>query len=127
MNPMKDSLEIMDSIMGEVVQTKVWESIQLTNPAILAADKHLSDELTKLPDSIPKQTIGAIEDATIGLTNAFVDAAILYGIRIAFAVYDVTNNPNALSQYIMDRIAKRGGGDNPCGRSLAPSQPQSSV
>lgn len=109
LNPMKDCLAIMDEVLGAITQTEIWNNIQLTNPAILAADKQFNDELAKLSDSISKQSILAIESAAIGLTNAFTDAAILYGLQVAIAIQEVTANPNTLAQYIMDRVAARNG------------------
>lgn len=124
MSPMKENLEIVDNVMDRVTQTDFWNRIQLTNPMIKEADDQLSALLDKLKATSPENLVEEVRDAAWGLSNAFCYPAILYGMRVAQAIQEVALDPNALSQYIMDRVAKRRGGDNSCGCSLAPSQPQ---
>lgn len=114
MSPMKENLEIVDDVMDRVTQTDFWTRIQLTNPMIKEADDRLSALLDKLKATSPENLVEEVCDAAWELSNAFCYPAILYGMRVAQAVQEVTLDPNALSQYIMDRVAKRRGGDNPC-------------
>lgn len=124
MNPMKENLEIVDDIMDRVTQTDFWNNIQLTNPMIQEADEQLEAQLTQLDGIISNRQIDEIRSHAWYLVNAFTYPAILYGMRVTQAIQEVALDPNSLSQYIMDRVAKLRGGDNPCGCSLAPSQQQ---
>lgn len=110
MSPMKENLEIVDNVMDRVTQTDFWNRIQLTNPMIKEADDQLSALLDKLKATSPENLVEEVRDAAWGLSNAFCYPAILYGMRVAQAIQEVALDPNALSQYIMDRVAKRRGG-----------------
>ena len=107
MPPMKENLEIVDDIMDQVTQTDFWDSIQRTNPMIKEADDHLSALLNKLKATSSENLVEKVRAATWELSNAFCYPAILYGMRVAQALQEVTLDPNALSQYIMDRVAAR--------------------
>ncbi|WP_300685480.1 hypothetical protein [Acutalibacter sp. 1XD8-36] len=110
MKPMKENLKIMDDIMDRVTQTDFWNNIQLTNPMIKEADKQFSALLDKLKETAPEDLIEKARDAAWEMSSAFCYPAILYGMRVAQAIQEAALDPNALSQYILDRTAKRNGG-----------------
>lgn len=101
------NVELMDELMGTVVQTKVWIKEQQENPEILAADKQLEEALGAIKGIVPNNVIVQITDAAWGYASAFENAAILYGLRVADAIHDIAARPSDLSQYILDRVAKR--------------------
>lgn len=111
MNPMKDSLKIMDDIMNGVIQTEMWVTIQQTDPMIKEAESKLEASLNKLKGTPQEELIEELFDAALNLTSAFDYPAILYGMRIAQAIQEVTSDPTALSQHIMDRVANHRGGE----------------
>ena len=90
MNPMKDSVAIMDDIMNYVIQD---------------AEEELNGCLEALDGIIPSKQIEDLRSAAWGLSNATDYPAILYGMRVAQAIQDVTANPAPLSQCILDRVA----------------------
>ena len=106
MSPMKENLEIVDAILDCVTQTDFWNHIQLTNPLIKDADDELSALLDKLKATSLENLVEEVRDAAWELSNAFCYPAILYGMRVAQAIQEVALDPNALSQYIMDRVVK---------------------
>lgn len=128
MSPMKENLELANDIVGCIAQTDLWAGIQQGDPMIKDADDALDKKLEKLkaclPENEAEDMVEDIREAAMDLLSAFEYPAILYGMRVAQTIQEVTLDPTALSQHIMDRVAKRRGGDNPCGCSLAPSQPQ---
>lgn len=107
MAPMKDSIDIMDDIMNYVSQTNFWNNIQLTDPMIQNADEELTAQLAKLKGIVPGRQIEDLRDHAWYLVNAFTYPAILYGMRVAQAIQEVTADPAALSQRILDRVAAR--------------------
>lgn len=110
MNPMKDSVAIMDDIMDRVTQTEMWNDIQMADPMIKDAEAELTRQLDALDGIISDKRIEDIRAAAWGLANATDYPAILYGMRVAQAIQDVTANPVLLSQCILDRVKKRKGG-----------------
>ena len=106
MSPMKENLEIVDAILDCVTQTDFWNHILLTNPMIKEADDELSALLDKLKATSLENLVEEVRDAAWELSNAFCYPAILYGMRVAQAIQEVALDPNALSQYIMDRVVK---------------------
>lgn len=105
MNPMKDSVAIMDDIMNYVIQTEMWNNILMTDPLIQDAEEELNGCLEALEGIIPSKQIEDLRSAAWGLSNATDYPAILYGMRVAQAIQDVTANPAPLSQCILDRVA----------------------
>lgn len=69
----------------------------------------MEEELEQIRGLVPGEAIGRIEDATFGYSNTFSTAAILYGIRIANIIRDVSTHPSDLSQFILDRINQQTG------------------
>lgn len=113
MNAMKDSVAIMDDLMDRVTQTEVWNDIQMADPLIKDAEAELTrqlDALDALDGLISDKRIEDIRAAAWGLANATDYPAILYGMRVAQAIQDVTANPALLSQCILDRVKKCRGG-----------------
>lgn len=105
-NLMKDSVAIMDDIMDRVSQTEVWNAIQSADPLIKDAEAELTRNLDALDGIISDKQIEDLRAAAWGLANATDYPAILYGMRVAQAIQDVTFNPAALSQCILDRVRK---------------------
>lgn len=106
MNAIKDSVAIMDDIMDRVTQTEVWNDIQMADPLIKDAETELTRQLDALDGLVPEKQIEDIRAAAWGLANATDYPAILYGMRVAQAIQDVTANPALLSQCILDRVKK---------------------
>lgn len=106
MNPMKDSVAIMDDIMDHVTQTEIWNHILMTDPLIQDAEKELNSNLEALEGVVSDKQIEDLRAAAWGLASATDYPAILYGMRVAQAIQEVSANPAALSQCILDRVVK---------------------
>lgn len=97
-----EALGIVKEMMSEIGQTDAWIQTQLTDPRILAAD----DNLRRVAAStgITKAQYNAIEEAACASINAYIDAAILYGIRVAQAIQYATQNPAEYGRYVLNRM-----------------------
>lgn len=106
MSPMKDSVAIMDTIMDHMTQTEMWNYILITDPLIQDAEKELNSNLEALEGLVSDKQIESLRAAAWGLSTATDYPAILYGMRVAQAIQEVTANPALLSQCILDRVVK---------------------
>lgn len=106
MNPMKDSVAFMDDIMDHVTQTEMWNNILMTDPLIQDAEKELNSNLEALEGIVSDKQIEDLRAAAWGLSSATDYPAILYGMRVAQAIQEVSSNPAPLSQCILDRVIK---------------------
>lgn len=106
MSPMKDSVAIMDDIMDHATQTEIWNRILMPDPLIQDAEKELNSNLEALNGIVSDKQIEALRAAAWGLANATDYPAILYGMRVAQAIQEVSANPATLSQCILDRVVK---------------------
>lgn len=100
------NIQLMDSLMQELVQTEEWENIKTKNPGVAAAARELRALLQKLEGIVPHRLVMEIEDAVCSCTSANDFAAILYGIRVAEAIRDVSARPNDLNLHIMRRTGR---------------------
>lgn len=99
------NLVLMDDILEVIGQSDEWEDIQLHDPRIVAANKALKAEMAAL--QLPIDEYCGLELAIGQATATVIDAAILYGIHVAFALQDVVGRIPDLSRHIMQRT---GGG-----------------
>ncbi len=99
------NLVLMDDILEVIGQSDEWEDIQLNDPRIVAANKALKTEMAAL--QLPFDEYCSLELAIGQATATVIDAAILYGIHVAFALQDVVGRIPDLSRHIMQRT---GGG-----------------
>ena len=99
------NLVLMDDILEVIGQSDEWEDIQLHDPRIVAANEALKAEMEAL--QLPFDEYCVLELAIGQATAATIDAAILYGIHVAFALQDVVGRIPDLSRHIMQQT---GGG-----------------
>lgn len=100
------NVRIMDELMQAVVQTDEWEDIQENDPEIKQADRELVSTLQELKKVVPPELYFKIERVAYEYSNAVEYAAMLYGIRIANAIRDVSARPFDLSRHIMARTGR---------------------
>lgn len=96
-----NNMALVDNIMEVITQTDEWEDIQLHDPRIVAANKALKAEMEAL--QLPFDEYCGLELAIGQATATVIDAAILYGIHVAFALQDVVGRIPDLSRHIMQR------------------------
>lgn len=95
------NLVLMDDILEVIGQSDEWEDIQLHDPRIVAANKALKAEMEAL--QLPFNEYCGLKMAIGQATATVIDAAILYGIHVAFALQDVVGRIPDLSRHIMQR------------------------
>lgn len=103
---MKEDLELMYELMNGITQTDTWTKIQHTDPMVKEAMSAFDASLDKLKGTAQEDLIDELYEAAIDLACAFDYPAILYGMRVAQTIQNVTANPIALSQHLMDRAVK---------------------
>ncbi len=103
-----DDLAIMDNILGAIVTSDAWDREQQQNPEILAAWRDLNEELNGIKGLVPDETIERLYTAVNNCSSATHTAAVLFGMRAANIIRDISVRPSELSQFILDRIAKKG-------------------
>ena len=91
-----ENLVLMDDILEVIGQSDEWE-----DPRIVAANKALKAEMEAL--QLPFDEYCGLELAIGQATATVIDAAILYGIHVAFALQDVVGRIPDLSRHIMQR------------------------
>lgn len=109
----KESLALMNDIMDNLVNTDMWNKILLSDPMILQADAEFTAKVDTLQEGAEWEQLDEVKNSALYLNNALISAAILYGMRISQAIQEVTANSDtitALSQYVLDKMAKREGG-----------------
>lgn len=110
MNLSQNDLAIMDDVFGALVGTDAWDKELLQNPEILAAWKEMDKELNGIKGLVPDETIDRLYVAVNTCSSASHTAAILFGMRVANIIRDISARPSALSQFILDRTSQQKGG-----------------
>lgn len=100
--------EIFEDVVDSIMQTEEWFQITMSNPRINEAEKKLSALLESIKGQIPEDVYNQLMDATAETSVAYTEAAILYGMSVANTLYELAANPNVYSQFIINRMAKRG-------------------
>ena len=105
---MKDkNFEIMNALISYITQSDEWVYLQTHDPRILAAQKRWEVTIDKIRAVVTKPVMNELEEAFTGYSAVCDDVAVLYGFRMAIALFDASNRPLELSQYILDRTAFR--------------------
>ena len=99
----KKALSIMADIMDGVEQTDEWKDIQMGDPGIEAAEGRWSRALERAKTYLPRELYNELSDANCGEVSAYSDVAILYGMRVAVVIQEVTANPAAMTRFWLER------------------------
>lgn len=97
MNLSQNDLAIMDDVFGALVGTDAWDKELRQNPEILAAWKEMDKELNGIKGLVPDETIDRLYVAVNTCSSASHTAAILFGMRVANIIRDISARPPALS------------------------------
>lgn len=98
----RKSLEIADEITGAIEQTDAWFEAYSADPSIQKSSEAFHFLIDHLPDGAGVQ----IGEAYNRLEADVTLAAILYGMRVMRALYEVIQSPEQLSQHILDRMRR---------------------
>lgn len=98
---MEQNLNIMASLIGAITQTSEWFDTCQKDPQIMASRGRLDAVLERVGALIPEELLDELQDAICAMDDAQETAAILYGIRVAIAIRDVSTRQTDLSQHIV--------------------------
>lgn len=101
---MSENVEIIHSIMDGILQTEKWEKILMEDPQIAAAESQLRAAMEAVSAQVPKAVRGELESAIVWTQNAFVDAAVLYGISVAQTIQTFASSPAGYTAYVLNCI-----------------------
>jgi len=99
----RKNLELANEIMGAVEQTDAWFDAYKADPAIQKSSEHFHALLEQLPDEAGIQ----IGEAYNRLEADVSLVAILYGMRVMWALYEAMQDSAAVNKHILDRMEGR--------------------
>ena len=91
-------------LMDSITQLKEWQDAQMNDPRIADADNRWNAALEKAKTVISEELYMELIDSYAAVISATGDIGILFGIRVADAIRDVTSRPADLSKYILERM-----------------------
>lgn len=91
----------MASLIGAITQTSEWFDTCRKDPQITASRDRLDAVMERVGALIPEGLLDELQDAMCAMDEAQETAAILYGIRVAIAIRDVSTLQADLSQHIV--------------------------
>ena len=103
----KRALSVMADIVDGIEQTDEWVELQVNDPGIKAADSRLKSALEAAEKYLPRKVYVELTDAHSGVISACNDVAILYGMRVAAVIQEVTASPSEMSRYLLERVEGR--------------------
>lgn len=95
----KFELDLMSSIMGGIEQTEEWIYIQMNDPGTKAADSQFERSLKRAEEYLPQEIYTELADANCRVISAYIDVAILYGMRVAGVIQATTANSGELTNF----------------------------
>lgn len=99
------NVELVYELMGAITQTTEWNHIMSTDPCITQAEEEFERNLCKLKAlGCHSDLIDALDDSMRDANDSAVDAAILYGIHVAFALLDVAGRIPDCSRYVLRKM-----------------------
>lgn len=101
---MSENVEIIRSVMDGILQTDKWEKILMEDPQIMAAESQLRAVMEAVSARVPKKVRGELESAIVWTQNAFVDAAVLYGINVAQTIQTFASSPSGYTAHVLNCI-----------------------
>lgn len=101
---MSENVEIIHNVMDGILQTEKWEKILTEDPQIAAAEDKLRAVMEAVSARVPKAVRGELESAIVWTQNAFVDAAVLYGISVAQTIQAFASAPAGYTAHLLNCI-----------------------
>lgn len=100
----KKALSMMANIMNGIEQAEEWKDIQMGDPGVKDADSCFNRALEAAEKYLPRKVYAELSDAHCDVVSAYSDVAILYGMRVAAVIQEVTANPAELTRYWLERV-----------------------
>ena len=98
------NVQLVDEIMQTVTQTDVWTEELTNDPVIKEAEEEVEAVMEEVRGYIPLELFLRLDEAIAYKSVAYHEPAILYGMRVAYALMDVCRRPSDLSRSIMERV-----------------------
>lgn len=95
------TLDTIAAMIDTLTQTDEWNAIGSKDPAIVNAGRKFEETTARM--KLTDDQAGELNAACNLCSAAHVDAAILYGMRVAFALLETINYPEALSLRYVER------------------------
>lgn len=100
----KKDFALMNKLMSGITTADEWDTAMNENPAVARKDADLNGVMEKVKRYLPHDLYMELADARVSALNAYIDLAILYGIRVANVIRDAAEHPAEFSQYIVERM-----------------------
>lgn len=91
--------EVINAILSGVVQTSVWENIMATDPAIQQVSNEYLNILDQIKEKCGFEMANEFDEAHESVVAAYIDAAMIYGMRTMMALQYGVNRPIEYSQF----------------------------
>lgn len=104
---MSENGEIIKNIMNGIIQTGKWERISTNDPQITAAERKLDAVMQKISASVPRNVWNELESAITFSESAYTDAAVLYGMYVAYLIQTEVANPSIYSEYVLHVMGEK--------------------
>lgn len=105
----KRGMEIIDSLLEGIWQSREWTDILKNNPMLQRSDAELDELLNQLRGVLPDKQLDKLSDAVTACKTSAADCALLYGIHIAAAIREASANPREYFQYLIEKLQKKAG------------------
>lgn len=100
------NIQLVDELMQGIGQTDVWQDEIMNNPLIQQSEKELSAVMEKIRQYAPKELVDQLSEMVSENIMAYEWPTILYGMRVMYALIDVSGRPSDLSRFLMQRIGR---------------------
>lgn len=95
-------MSIMRELMFSLVQSSEWGQIKRGDPMICESERRFEETKQRIMGQLSIDDENDLFEAIQGIVDAYINAAILFGMRTADALREATARPAALSQYNLD-------------------------
>ena len=93
---------LMDEFMDFATQTDEWFRICKKDPRLKEAKRKKDNVLDQVKQSISRELYIKLEDSIMEMQAAWVDIAMIYGMKLFYLIGDTINQQTEYSRYILD-------------------------
>ena len=99
----KNQMGIVRELMFSIVETSEWEQIERTDPMICESERRFEEIKQRIIGQLSIDDENDLFNGMQGVVRAYVNAAILYGMKVSDALREAVARPATFSQYDLDR------------------------
>lgn len=97
-----NSMDIVRELMFSIAETSEWEQIERTDPMICESERRFEEIKQRIMGQLACEEENDLFDGMQSVLRAYVNAAILYGMKVSDAFREAVARPAAFSQYDLD-------------------------